>query len=265
MNTEFNNAFTNIGCTEADKIALDKNKKHNCAAFGPTGSFKRYNPDGSFEFKRAPCNRWPCSECAPRQIKRLNEEVYREVVKHGLMQHLTLTLRYSNPPNASRDAKKLTDKWASFCDAYRKRARESLTRIAFKQIEDGHPHLHIFCRDLDKAWVKKKWCRRTGAYQVKLQPIDPDTLLKLIEYATRQIHDNARQYGKTCGHWRFNSQDVEIDVRRRGSGNGWDFQTGRVYLSKYQDHEIQYVDIDRRTGQPTHVKITPKTKASHEN
>lgn len=243
---------------------LDSKNKRNCASFGPQAHFRRVNPDGSVDLVAAGCDRWACPRCAPRLRTRLVEEIQAAVAQHGLTQWLHLTLRHDTGPRPRQDAAKLLRKWRALRDVYAKHFHTRLPFIWFKHIEKGRPHLHIFTRGVDLKWVEAQWKKRTGAFEIKLQDIDLSTMPKPAKYATRQIHANASEYARACGRWWGTSQDIHLDVRRRGRGEGvWLFCAGPIDMRGYADDEYDTVRVDE-VARPTHVRIKPQG-SNHES
>jgi hypothetical protein len=242
------------------KVPLDSRKKRNCASFGPQAHFRRVNPDGSVDLFAAPCDRWSCRRCAPRLRKNLVTEIRRRVSQHGLTQWLHLTLCHDSAPHPGYYARKLLRKWRALRDLYAKQSGIRLPFIWFKQVEKGWPHLHIFTIGLDSTWVETKWRRRTGAHEIELQDIDPATMPTPAFYSTRQIHANAIVYGRSCGRWWGSSQDIKLNVRQRGRGQGqFKFIPGPIDMPGWgyskADYDIVSTDENKR---PTHVWIKPK-------
>lgn len=240
---------------------LDKSKKRTCADYGPQAYFRRVYPDGSAEYIAAPCDRWSCARCAPALRVRLVEEIHRAVTQHGLNQLLTLTLRHDTDPRPGHYARKLLRKWGRLRCLYAKHFNIRLLFIWLKQVEDGWPHLHIFTCGLDLAWVKTQWKKSTGAYEIDLQDIDLSTMPGPAGYATRQIHDNASTYKKSCGHWCGSCSDIKLDVRQRGRGEGrWERYTGSLDLKLLGLSEDECAEIrrDSRGVYLNYLRTKPK-------
>ncbi len=249
--------FREAARSEPDRN-LDLYTTRNCAAYGSANHFRRINADSTVDVIAVPCDRWSCTRCAPRLRNNLVRGVHGAVVQHGLFQWLHLTLRHDTNPRPRHYALKLLRKWGSLRALYQKQFGVPLPFIWLKQVEGGWPHLHIFTRGLDVTWVSAEWRKRTGAFEIKLQDIDPATMPVPALYATRLIHDNALEYGRVCGRWCGASAGIRLNARGRGKGDGgWKFVKGRLDLGGHSADEYEVVATDM-VQRPTHVRFKPK-------
>ena len=249
--------FRKAARSEPDRN-LDFYSTRNCAAYGSANHFRRINADGSEDYAGALCDRWSCTRCAPRLRNNLVRDICAAVVRLDLNQWLHLTLRHDTDTRPRHYALKLLRKWGSLRALYQKQFGVPLPFVWLKQVEGGWPHLHIFTRGLDLAWVKSQWRKRTGAFEIKLQDIDPATMPVPALYATRLIHANALEYGRVCGRWCGASAGIRLNARGRGKGDGsWKFVKGRLDLGGYSPEEYDVIATDR-VLRPTHVLIKAK-------
>ena len=241
---------------------LDYYKQSNCAEHATGRYAQTVNPDGSKTLIYLPCKKWSCTHCAYEVLyPRLSVALYHAIREHDLNQWITLTIPHDKQrPDPARYSRKVSKVWTAIRNAYAKKFKTPLVYFWVREIKDGWPHLHVITKDINKKWLKKQWHKRTGGQQVHIQPIT-GAAPRLVDYALKDIHNGAAQYGNSCGRWWGASRDLGIHLHPKpveDDGRVWQCVQGTLADIVGDNHQVIRTD---RVGRPTEILINERRSA----